>query len=353
MSKLVIQQVKCPECGGQLNSVGTFSPVKVCTYCHTEFNVTGTTDKEMEIPERIVVFNTTRDDFEREVLNLMKDEDYVPNDIFESAAFKDVEGIYLPMFLYEGKYDCSWNCSVGYHENEVRANSAGDKVKNVKVLKYRPQSGTTKSNYAIVCAAYEGSEIKPELIEYARAFYYDKHSARAFSEDMLTGYNFVLHNLDKELTWDKYGYETIEYLAEQKSLEQIPSEHYKDFSCSISTDSKSEGRLVFLPFWMVYYEYKGEHHYAIMDGTGNSGITATTPVDKDRVAEVEKWHKIAKYVKYAAFASLLAIFVKIWIPVVFWAAFGGLKIFAKINENKILTQNRKVREGKLALILQS
>jgi hypothetical protein len=351
MSKIQIQQIKCPECGGQLNSVGPFSPLKTCAYCHSEFQVTGTMDKEMETPDRMIVFKTTKDDFEREVLNMMATEDYAPNDIFESSAFKDVEGIYLPMYLYEGKYECSWNCSVGYYENEVRANSKGDGVKNVEVLKYRPQSGTTKSNYAVVCAAYEGKEIKPELIEYARAFEYDKLSAVKFDEKYLEGYNFVLHNLDKELTWDKYGNSSIEYLAEQKSQEQIPGECYKDFICSTSTDEKSDGRLVFLPFWMVYYEYKGDNYYVIMDGTGNSGITGTYPIDQERVKAVEKWHKISKYFKWAGFASFLAILTTVWIPIIVWAAFGGSKIYARVNEKRIISANKQIREQKLAQLL--
>ncbi|MFK5890456.1 MAG: hypothetical protein QM486_06975 [Flavobacteriaceae bacterium] len=353
MSSIQIQQIKCPECGGQLNSVGPFSPLKTCAYCHSEFQVTGTMEKEMETPDRIIVFKTNKDDFEKEVLTLLAEEDYAPNDIFETAAFKDVEGIYLPMYLFEGKYECSWNCSVGYAENEVRATYDGKGVKDVEVIKYRPQSGTTKSNYAIVCVAYEGQEIKPELIEYTRSYFYDKNAAKAFDGTDLEGYNFVLHNLDKELTWDKYGTSSIEYLSEQKSLEQIPGDNYKDFTCSLSTDEKNDGRLVFLPFWMVYYDYKDEHHYAIMDGTGDSGITGSTPVDLDRYNAVQKWHKIAKYVKWAAFASLILILKSIYFPIIVWAAFGGLKGYAIYNEKMILNANKKIREDKLAEILAS
>lgn len=352
MSSIQIQQIKCPQCGGQLNSVGPFSPTKICAYCHSEFNVTGVMDKEMPTPERMLVFSTTKDDFERAVLDLLAKEDYAPNDIFDTAAFKDVEGIYLPMYLYEGKYDCSWNCSVGYYENEVVASSDGKSVKNKQVMKYRPQSGSTRNNFAIVCAAYEGPEIKPELIEYARAYHYDRQLAKTFDESFMEGYNFVLHNLDKESTWDKWGNSSIDYLAEQDSLNQIPGEEYKDFRCSVSVDQKHDGRLVFLPFWMVYYDYNGQNHYVIMDGTGNSSIAGTTPVDQERVEAVEKWHKIAKYVQWGAWASLLAIFKGLWIvALIVWIGYFAMRFYANYNEKQILNANRKIREEKLAEIL--
>ncbi|NOR87542.1 MAG: hypothetical protein GQ527_08040 [Bacteroidales bacterium] len=352
MSSIQIQQIKCPECGGQLNSVGPFSPTKICAYCQAEFQVTGTMEKEMEPPERILVFGTNKDDFEKSVLELLAKEDYSPNDIFDHAAFKDVEGIYLPMYLYEGKYECAWNCSVGYTETQVVSTYDGKGVKDKDVMRYRPQSGSTKNNYAIVCAAYEGQEIKSELIDYARAFHYDKSSAKAFDPALLEGYNFVLHNLDKESTWDKWGEESIEYLAEDASLSQIPGEDFKDFMCSVSTEQKHDGRLVFLPFWVVYYDYQDEHHYAIMDGTGNTGITGSTPIDLGRVKQVEKWHKIAKYVKWGAWASLVGILLSWIIPVVVWAAFFGINFYAKFIEKDIIKQNKDIREAKLAEILK-
>ena len=348
MSSIQIVQIKCPNCGGELNSVGPFSSTKVCRYCHTEIQVTGTMSKDMAVPERIILFRTNKEDFEREVLKFLVKEDYAPNDIFELAQFKDVEGIYLPMYLYEGKYECSWNCSVGYYENEVVASSDGKSVRNTKVLKYRPQSGTTKSNYAFVCLAYEGKDVKKELVDYARTFVYDSISAREFNESYLAGYNFMLHNLDKENTWSKYGISTIKYIAEQNSRNQIPGEKYKDFRCSISTDEKHNGRLVFLPFWIVYYQYNNEEHYAIMDGTGNTGLMGSVPVDSARKKAVDLWHDIAKYSKWAAIASLILILarVNIIVPIIFWLIHFGLKFYAKFNQKSIIEKNMKIRQQK-------
>jgi len=57
-----------------------------------------------------------------------------------------------------------------------------------------------------------------------------------------------------------------------------------------------------------------------MDGTGNSGITGTYPIDQERVDAVEKWHKISKYFK---------------------------------NEKRIISANKQIREQKLAQLLGS
>lgn len=355
MSTVQILAIKCPECGGQANSVGPFSPTKKCVYCHTEFMVTGVMQKEMQMPERILEFKTNQEDFELAVLKMFANENYAPNDIFDIAAFKEPQGIYMPMFLYEGKYECSWNCSVGYYENEVRASNDGKTVKNVQVLKYRPQSGTTKNNFAIVCAAYEGEEVKPELIEYARALYFDRENSKEFDANYLEGYAFVLHNLDKETTWSKHGESSIKYIAEQSSYEQIPGDDWKDFRCTVSTDKTHDGRLVFIPFWVVYYDYNGENHYVIMDGTGNTGITGSTPIDQERVNAVQKWHKIAKYTKWAAYASFLFLLKGfLWqVPLAVWLIYFGINFYAKFNEKKIIKLNKKIREKKMEEMLAS
>ncbi len=350
-----IKQIKCPNCGGELNSVGPFSTTKKCIYCHKEFEVTGTMNKKVDLPERIVVFNTTRDDFEREILSFLVQGDYTPNDIFNYAQFRDVEGIYLPMYLYEGKYDATWNCSVGYYENEVVATFDNKGVKNKRVIKYRPQSGSTKNNFAIVCIAYEGKDVKKELVEYARTYVYDSLSAKAFSPDLLSGYQFMIHNLDKETTWDKWGVNTVKYLAERNSLSQIPGEKYKDFTCGVSVDTKHDGRLVYLPFWSIYYEYNNEVHHAILDGTGKNRITGSIPIDVKRKQSVDIWYTVTGYLKWIRWVSLAGFLNHNFnfLPFLVWIAYFALKFYAGINKKMIVSKNKKIREQKLAELLKA
>jgi len=43
----------------------------------------------------------------------------------------------------------------------------------------------------------------------------------------------------------------------------------------------------------------------------------------------------------------------VWIPIIVWAAFGGSKIYARLNEKRIISANRQIREQKLAELLGS
>ncbi len=350
MSSFSLQQVECPKCHGTLNATKPFSGIRTCAYCHTEFEVTGNMSKQTDSPERLVPFHVTKDQFEQAAFEALINADYTPQNIFELTSFDDIEGIYMPMFLYEGKFDASWSCQIGQYENEVRV--SGDTIKNKQVLRYRPHSGTTKGNYAFLCLAYEGPEARPELVDYSRTYVYNAHLSKAFDANDLDGYNFLIHNLDKETTWSRFGESTLKYQGERECERQIPGEHWKDLRCNISAEPKHDGRLAFVPFWMVYYKYDNENHYIIMDGTGTNGPVGSTPVDHDRVKAVESPYKIAKMIGWGA----LALFVILWFTVnfsvgfytglVLLLGFFGMKIYAGMNKKKIINTARDERWAK-------
>jgi hypothetical protein len=312
--------------------------------------VTGTMSQNMEAPERMILFTTNEHDFDQSICKFFVDQDFAVNDIFEKVEMQNATSVYLPMYLYEGKYEANYSCQIGYEETEmsVGRNLSGDKtLKSKTVTKWRPTSGTAKSNYAFLSLAFEGQEIIPELAEWTKIFPYDPVSARAFDPELLKNHQILPHNLDKETTWHKWGSETIKYLAEQEAHRQIPgNEKIKDFRTTFSYDSKHDGRLFLVPFWFIYYKYENQQHFVLCDGLGKN-INGTTPMDEARYKLVKNFKKLGKWSLWigillgivtmtgAGFVPGVITFAVIWL---------GLKFFSKFKVKSIIESARKIRQ---------
>lgn len=354
MAVLELQQVKCPNCGANITSFNAFKAEVECPYCHQKAFNPLITSKQVPVPERLIVFKTNEDDFSRSLVNSLVGSEYVPADIFDCINPGNVIKAYLPMYLYEGKYQASWSCQVGYETTELRASSDGTKVKNKTVTRYQPASGTSTGNFAFLCLAYEGDDIPEELKQFSFTFPYSARDSKEY-EPVLLGLDTdkdlktLAINTDPELVWNQYGDSLVNQLAEESAQKQVNGQNIKDFRVSSNYDLKTNGRYVMAPFWFVYYMYKGEKHYYIMDGLGEEHALST-PVDQDAVNFVKKNENIKKWVGYAWVLSLLfwylagftvaVVFLIIWII--------GKIILNKSLNNKVNTYLAEMREKRQA-----
>lgn len=341
MAALELQQVKCPNCGANITSFNAFKAEVECPYCHQKAFNPLIVSKQIPIPERLIVFKTNEDDFSRSLVNTLVEQDFVPTDIFECINPGNVIKAYLPMYLYEGTFQASWSCQVGYETTEVRASSDG-KAHNKTVKKYQPASGTSSGNFAFLCLAYEGEDIPEELKNFTFTFPYNIRDSKEYSPDLLgldkdNELQTLAINTDPELVWNQYGEQLVNQEAEECAQKQVNGQDIKDFRVSSNYNLKTNGRYVLAPFWFVYYMYKGEKHYYIMDGLGENHAYST-PTNQEEVALIEKNEKIKKWTGYAWLLSLL-----VWYLFDFTTAFIFLIIWliGKIVVNKIMNNKSK------------
>lgn len=291
---LELQQVKCPSCTQVITSFSPFQAEVECPYCHNKAFNPLITAKKVPVPERVIVFKTTENDFEQCLVKNLVDRDYVPTDIFQCINPGNVIKAYLPMFLYEGTYQSSWSCKVAIEVNEVRA--SGNSVKNKTVKKFTPHTGTSQGNFAFLCLAYEGKDIPEELRTFCSRFPYNIMASKEYDPALLgiggdDSPMTMAMDTDTDLVWNKYGNDLVNELACDNALQQLSGDEIKDFRASNSYDLKHNGRYVLAPFWFVYYTYNNEKHYFIMDGLGEK-VSMTTPVNNEEVAFVESKEKI-------------------------------------------------------------
>lgn len=336
MAVLELQQVKCPNCGANITSFNAFKAKVECPYCHQTALNPLITSKEVPIPERLIQFKTNEEHFGQAMINALVENDYVPSDIFQVINPGNTIKAYLPMFLYEGTYQSSWSCSIGYEENEVTASSDGKSVKNRTVVKYRPANGTSSGNFAFLCLAYNGDDIPAELRQFTSTFPYDPLDSKEYDPALLglendSSVQTLAINADSDIVWNSHGSAYVDQTAQETAKQQVAGQDVKDFRVSSNYKLENKGRYVMAPFWFVYYMYNGSQHYYIMDGVGSHN-TLNHPVDSEQVAVVSKMERIKKWVGLSWLLGLPLLLVGLEVAIVV----AVLGLIARFITNKIM-----------------
>ena len=346
MNLLDFYRVECPKCHGQLNSVAPLSGQTLCPFCGTVYHITANMNKEAEMPEQIVPFSTLAGDFEYSARKMLVNEDYAPVNIARLISFENAKGVYLPVFFYEGKYECAWSCKIKQKPTD------DDSEKNPKVV-YRPQNGVSKGDYSMVCIAYEGVESDKELADYVRTLDFKGDGLKPFLPQDLNNCLFLVRNRDERQTWKQWGEDSLNNLVASNVLIQLHNNEVRNFKCSVTSGGTSEGRFIFYPVWMLNYPYDGELHHIFMDGTGRNGVRGTTLIDRALKSKAEKPFTILKFIAAAAVVIPFLILLASWYAaaiialVVMGLAFFGYRFYARWHKRRVIAKARREREKSL------
>jgi len=340
MNTIDFYKVECPKCHGQLNSIAPLSGQVTCPFCCTVYHITANLTQQAEMPGQIVPFATSSADFEQSAYSMLLNEDYAPANLSGIISFKDVKGFYLPVYLYEGQYECAWSCRI----KQTSANTdSSEKQKEI----YRSQNGVSKGEYTIVCMACDEMESDKELSDYIRTLDFKGDNIQPFQSNDLNNYFFMTCRHDAQKTWRQYGEDSMNNMVRKNTLIQLQSNDIKDFKCNVSSISLSEGQFIFYPVWMLNYQYDGELHHIYMDGTGRNGVKGTTLIDRALKTKAEKPFAILKYIAVAAIIIPLLMLLAGW----YWQScialavmglvFFGFRYYARWYKKRVIRKAKK------------
>jgi hypothetical protein len=260
------------------------------------------------------------------------------------------------MYLYEGSYNAAWSCESSYSDQQVAISNSwtgnGKTVSTKEVKKWRPQNGNATGNFAFLCLANEGSNDLPEeLRQFTYQFPYEVMCSRAFDDSILNAddENLVTipMNADAGIVWQKHGKDLVDQTARNAALEQIGNQEIRNFRASSSFQLSTKGEYILAPFWFVYYNYKNERYYFLMDGLGKS-TSGTYPIDEEDAAFTKSKEKITNIVKWLwllcipVFILLNFTSAIVYLVVWFIANFVVKKVMMKqIKEN--LENSKRIR----------
>ena len=287
-----------------------------CLKRYSRFEIKNSVEKSVIIPEGIVPFSVSKKDYESSVLEYLSEGDYTPVDILESSVFSSVNGIYLPVWYYAGKYKGNWSASSGYdyiEEYQVRENNKWV-TKSRVVTDWRPSSGNCDGD--LLVTGYAAGERKSELVVFTWGTVLKKIKIKPFDSKYTIGFNLMEFELDEHESWYEYGEEAADHYVRSQVYPRIPGDHYKDLHIEAVYEKEKPIR-IYYPVWITYYKYNGQEYYVWMDGNNPSRIFGSKPEDANIKSKSEFFLKIFKYW---------------WIVVAVWVLWGFIAYFSLPSE---------------------
>ena len=288
-----LKKISCENCGGEL----IFSPgiqLSICNFCGSEFNIQNSSETQVKTVEKILPFSTTTAEFEIAALKWLSEGDLTPDDILDSSLFNNQVGVYLPMWLFDGRYDGSWSASSGYKRTEeyVGKSFDGKKLerKTRTVTDWRPSNGNCKGDFQFLATASSESSIPSSVKVFSHNVEVTRNNLKDFQLEYTQGFSLLEIQLESEECWDIFGKTQADHYVERESIKRIPGDTYKDFYVDAVYDI-NKSISCYVPFWLRNYKYNGEDFFLYMDGTSVSRIDGVRPKDKERSAEVDKIDK--------------------------------------------------------------
>jgi len=288
--QLQLKKIGCSNCGAEL----IFDPgtqMTNCNFCGSQFQIEKAQDEEIITPDGILPFKVTKENYEQAVLSWLSEGDYTPDDILNSTVFESVNGVYLPMWLYNVKYHGNWSASSGYKRREEYSEWSESKKKMVSktrtVIDWRPSSGQCAGDLTIIAFAGIGKGIKSDIAVYAHDTSFSRGEMKPFDSKYTIGFNLVDFTIDEHSTWETLGKMQSDAQVKNDAKNRIPGDKYKDFYCDVIYD-KDHPLRVYVPFWITYYKYNDKEFHVYMDGTTTTRIRGMRPEDQGRKDTIKK-----------------------------------------------------------------
>ncbi len=115
-----LQQYNCPACGAVLVTSAATAATK-CAYCGNNALIPKQFSGELR-PDAVVPFTVSREDAEKKLREHFKGKRLLPDDFVRACRVEDVEGLYVPYFLF----DCRADARCTYRAQRIRSYRRGD-----------------------------------------------------------------------------------------------------------------------------------------------------------------------------------------------------------------------------------
>jgi len=261
-----------------------------CNFCGSKFEIEKAKDEEIAAPDGILPFKVSKENYEQAVLSWLSEGDYTPDDILNSTIFESVNGVYLPMWFYKGRYNGNWSASSGYDRTEtyLGKDSKGKTVEKTRTVSdWRPSSGQCSGEFAILAFAGAGKGIKSDVAVYAHGTSFNRGDLKPYDTKYTMGFNLIEYTVDELDTWDILGKIQANSFVETQTKPRIPGDKYKDFYVDALYDKEKPMR-TYIPFWITNYKYGEKDFHVYMDGTSTLRINGVRPEDQARKDVIKK-----------------------------------------------------------------
>lgn len=357
------QQTGCPNCGNNITMVAKIEPQMECPFCHQHVAAPDVKQLMLADAEKMVRFTTKKAEFTEQVVKKLTETAYVPTDIFNTISPDKMQRAYVPMYVYEGEFTTRWTCKVQRETVDVEGK---------KKAEYVPADGKTSGHFFFMLCAHEGKDIPTELIQFVESIPYKKEDFIPFENEILTapqnhGVYAWEQNAQASEQFKKRGAMAVKRQAEQAARKQLKEQRYRGLKTEHSYQFTMEGQRVMVPVWFIYYYYRNQSYYFLMDGKGVH-VAQNMPEDREAAKKV-KYRYMMELAMAAAGVVLLPLLLYaigkllgvsllgswfVWLLILGTWGYLGYRIFAfRRHKETALREAKTMRETAAARLLNS
>jgi hypothetical protein len=340
-----------------------------CPYCETTLSVVSDQGggKSVQLDGssyKMKPFTVSREEFKQALLEWLIAGDYTPDDLLERVMVQDHTGIYASFYLFGGFYTANWTAAAGFDRTESYVDTQrifqdGKWVdqpvaKTRTVTDWRPVSGEVHGEFSMFCSA--SKHIPEGLLAFCEASNRSGFGTTAAPIELsdLDGFLVEATEIDSKECFDARGRKQLDKLIEKEVRGRIPGDRSRDERWD-STVRELKATSVYLPFWLVAYNYGDRRFHFILDGQDSTRHEGERPVDEERKQTIERLFKPAKIWGIVwLIIGIVGIFL-VGIPTLL-ALLIGLPVYlymnhkAKKQKDEILERSREIRRQALEAI---
>lgn len=249
-TKKKVNELICPTCNAKLLTNENVISTK-CIYCRNDVIVNKTKDK-IAYPDKVIPFKISKSDAKKRFNEYLLSRKLLPSDFNIEKNLKEINGIYIPFWLYSNKFKVS-----------IRGNAGLIKRANLE-LNYMPFDANKHMDNAITNA------IEP----------YDYKDLCDFDSAYLSGFIAQKYDIDSE-----EGKKEIKRRCEitiENMFTNIKSKYYvKDANFVQETPISEDIHYALLPIWILNINYEKDNFMLVMNAqTGK--VVGRLPIDKKK-----------------------------------------------------------------------
>lgn len=350
-----LKEIKCSNCGGEVQ----FDPstqLTVCNFCGSTFDIKQAKNVDVIEPDGIIPFKVTRELFNNSVLDWLSQGDFTPDDVLTGSVLKNISGIYLPFYSFDGSYAADWSASSGYYRKETYTeyvtkyeNNRSHQVPVTKtrtVTDWRPSSG--KVNGAFSELGIASAALPNEYASFCEDATWERGSVKDFDIRVTTGFVMEAFSVSPDSSYDSRVQKKVSAIVDAHIAKVVPGDTKKDIQWTGSVNKVATN--VYLPFWLAAYAYNGKKYSCALDGQNCGRITGVKPIDEDRVKTIKSYF-LPFYLTIALYVIIAGLFFlsdglregayRVLIGGLFPVAMAG--IIATYRKNKLLTKSKRLR----------
>ena len=265
------KQYICKSCGAAI-IVDEHTSATSCPYCGSTIALGDRLNGEKR-PDKVIPFKISKEKAQAAYKKWARNGRFCPPDFLTERRLKDIQGIYVPFFLYDinvkGEADCL--CT------KVKSYRSGDYI-YTRTSHYHVYRRADLEYLKIPTDA--SVNMDDQTMDMLEPFDYGELTN--FDPAYLAGFTAEKYSVEKDqLEKRAYGRSkkyALDYIG--KSIEGYSSVTYNKQDVDFST---MKDYYAMLPVWIMGYTYKGEHRVYTMNGqTGK--IIGKPPISKGKVA---------------------------------------------------------------------